>query len=190
MILPTIILFSALRLSDACADGGEDCFFYNTVIGRGKGNGAGKVQGITSAFDCQIECQMHDKCNWWIWNSPEHNNPNICHFKKVYTDPSVGGKKQTNRISGPKFCDCFTHNASIMNKKGNGVGKVEDVATALDCQIQCQIDEECNAFIWNDAEHKKPNVCWLKKGFTEGFSFDKPRDQHRHSGPKFCGLAM
>jgi len=192
MILPAIILFSALRLSDACADGmaGEDCFFYDTVIGRGAGNGAGKVEGVDSTFDCQLECQMDDDCNWWIWNSPDHNNPNVCWLKKGYTDPSVGGNKQTNRISGPKYCDCFIHNEAIKSGGGNGagVGRVDEVFSALDCQIQCQMEEECNAFIWNDAEHRKnPNTCWMKKGWGKGM---KAKD-HRHSGPKFCGeLAM
>jgi len=189
MILPTIILFSALRLSDAC---GEDCFFHDTVIGRGAGNGAGKVEDVASASACQVECQMNDNCNWFIWNSPDHNRPNLCWLKKAYTEPSAGGKKQQNRISGPKFCDCFLHDTMIRKVKGNGAGegRVDDVFTALDCQIQCQLEDECNAFIWNDADHpKNPNVCWMKKGSLVASYFKEK--QHRHTGPKFCpGMDM
>ena len=80
----------------------------------------------------------------------------------------------------------------IRKVKGNGAGegRVDDVFTALDCQIQCQLEDECNAFIWNDADHaKNPNTCWMKKG-TMVASYFKPK-QHRHSGPKYCpGMDM
>ena len=73
----------------------------------------------------------------------------------------------------------------IIKVRGNGAGIVKDVPSAFDCQIHCVMTEECNAFIWNDADHKKnPNVCWLKKGFTQKGMKDA---EHRHSGPKFCG---
>ena len=82
--------------------------------------------------------------------------------------------------------DCMEYNASIRKVKGNGAGRVDNVDSAQDCRMYCQMMGECNAFIWNDSEHKKhPNVCWMKKGYTEnGMSYGTPRDEHRHSGPK------
>jgi hypothetical protein len=198
MLLPTIIFLAAVHLSAATLDefGGaaNDCFVYDTSIGHGKqgngaGNGAGTKNDVPTAFACQEECQNTEACNVWIWNEPEHKkHPNVCWMKKAATEPRHT-KRDVHRISGPKVCDCFAHDASIRKVGGNGAGRVDDVSCALECQMRCQMTDECNAFIWNDAEHKKhPNVCWMKKGFTEkGMSFGRKRDIHRHSGPKFCG---
>jgi len=82
-----------------------DCFAYDTTIGRGKGNGLGKVDDVPSPFACQMECQKVDACKNWIWNSQEHErNPNACYLKKGETEASVGRDLDMNRISGPKAC--------------------------------------------------------------------------------------
>ena len=63
---------------------------------------------------------------------------------------------------------------------------MEDVATAFDCQTECQNKEECNNWIWNSPDHERnPNVCWLKKAETEP-SIGTAGDINRVSGPKFC----
>ena len=78
--------------------------------------------------------------------------------------------------------ECVSHNSAIGRVKGNGAGRVDDVLTVEDCRMHCQMTDECNAFIWNDEEHpKNPNVCWMKKGFTEKGLADA---EHRHSGAK------
>jgi len=85
-----------------------DCFDYDTTIGRGKGNGAGRVDDVPTPFACQKECQNNSECTRWIWNSPEHaRNPNVCWLKKAATEASVGAASDMNRISGPEFCDDF-----------------------------------------------------------------------------------
>lgn len=174
-----------------------DCFAYDTSIGRGKqvngaGNGAGAKEDVPTPFACQQECQMNDDCNVWIWNDADHaKNPNKCWMKKAATEPTVGQANDIHRISGPKFCDCFAHNATIGRGRNNGAGKVEDVGSALECQMHCQMTEECNAFIWNGPEHKRnPNVCWMKTAVEgDGIrnTYNQKKDQHRVSGPKFCG---
>lgn len=74
------------------------------TIGRGQGNGAGVVEDVASAEDCQAECQMVDECNCWIWNTPDHErHPNKCWMKKEATEPSQEARDM-NRVSGPKFC--------------------------------------------------------------------------------------
>ena len=74
--------------------------------------------------------------------------------------------------------------------RGNGAGKVDDVASAMECQMHCQMTDACNAFIWNGPEkQKRPNRCWMKKA-AEGdgirSTFGTRKDIHRVSGPKFC----
>ena len=76
--------------------------------------------------------------------------------------------------------DCMEYDSAIV--QGKGAGKVYDVLSAQDCRVHCQMTDECNAFIWNDADHKRnPNVCGMKKGFTEK---GMKAAEHRHSGPK------
>ena len=91
------------------SNGTEDCFEKQMSIGSGKGNGAGNVDiwyvdNVDSAENCQVECQKVDKCNNWIWNTADHRrNPNTCWLKKA----AIGyrkGRKDINRISGPKYC--------------------------------------------------------------------------------------
>jgi len=191
MLLPTVLFLAAVHLSSALDDavGFDGCFVYDTSIGHGKeGNGAGVVEDVPSAAACQHECQMNDECNVWIWNEPtKKRKPNVCWMKRLATAPSQE-KKDMHRISGPKVCDCFMHDATIPNVAGNGAGKVDDVFSALECQMHCQMTDECNAFIWNDAEHKRnPNVCWMKKSFGDKpLSLGKKKDSHRHTGPKVC----
>jgi len=191
MLLPTALFVAAVHLSSAFDDGTvfDDCFVYDTSIGGGlPGNGAGTVDDVPSAGACQAECQKNDECNVWIWNEPtKKRKPSVCWMKKLATAPSQE-KKDLGRISGPKVCDCFFHDATIPKVAGNGAGKVDDVFHALECQMLCQMTDECNAFIWNDAEHKRnPNTCWMKKSFGDKpLSRGKKGDSHRHTGPKTC----
>jgi hypothetical protein len=61
------------------------------------------------------------------------------------------------------------------------------VPTPFACQQKCQMNDECNNWIWNGPEHRRePLACWMKKGETEP-SVGKPQDINRISGPKFCG---
>jgi len=56
------------------------------------------------------------------------------------------------------------------------------VATAKECQVKCQQNDECNFFTWRTNDYpRKPNSCWLKtaKG-TEKINPGKV------SGPKVC----
>ena len=42
---------------------------------------------------------------------------------------------------------------------------IKDVFSAEDCLTECQMDCDCNFWVWNSPEFKKnPNTCWLKNG--------------------------
>jgi len=183
MFLPTVILLAAVRLSDACFE------FDTGYLGQPRGsNGVGKQFDVASAFDCQKACQDDGTCQYWTWNGPDWRNRNgVCWFKNSM-EGRVQGTRQAGRVSGPAYCECFAYDTSIGRGRGNqaSTGRKNDVLTPFDCQRECQMIDDCNNWIWNDAEHiRNPNVCWMKKAATEP-TVGNPTDLHRISGPKFC----
>jgi len=186
MLLPTVILIAAVHLSDACFE--MDTGYNGEPRGS---NGVGRVADVASARDCQQAClDEWPTCQFWTWNSPDwRSRPGMCWLKS-----SNEGRvqRQKGRISGPAYCPgwCFEHNTTIGRGKGNGAGKKEDVPSPLACQKECQMNDECNAWIWNGPEHpRNPLGCWMKKAPTEPSRGEQ--DMHRVSGPKEdCGLPM
>ena len=42
---------------------------------------------------------------------------------------------------------------------------ITDVFSAEDCLVECQMDCDCEFWVWNSPDFKKnPNTCWLKNG--------------------------
>jgi len=170
-----LVFFAAICLSDACIE-------YDAVRGP-KHRGSLEKLTVSSADDCQRACQANELCQYWVWNGPETENPDMCFLKK-----SAKGRLREvkGKISGPKVCECFAYDASIGRDAGQ-VGKIENVFGPLECQKHCQDTEGCENFIWNGPEKKgKPNTCQLKKGLGAHSTFGEARDIGRISGPKVC----
>lgn len=94
MIFP-ILLLAAVHFSNACIE--DDTAYLGDPRGS---NGVGRATGVKSAEDCQVACQEHDGCEFWVWNSPQwRSKQNTCYFKS-----NDGGRKegQEGRFSGPK----------------------------------------------------------------------------------------
>jgi len=188
MLLPTVILLAAVHLSDSCFE--MDTGYWGEPRGS---NGVGRKADVDSALDCQVACQAEwPTCQFWTWNSPNwRSRQGTCYFKSSM-EGRVQGTKQKGRVSGPAYCPegCFQYDTTIGRGKGNGAGKKEDVPSALACQKECQMNDECNFWVWNEPEHRRnPFGCWMKKAATEPSR--KRRDEHRVSGPKEnCGPPM
>ena len=42
---------------------------------------------------------------------------------------------------------------------------ISDIFSAEDCLAECQMDCDCNFWVWNSPDFEKnPNTCWLKNG--------------------------
>jgi len=174
----TLVLFAAMRISDACLE-------YGFTYGKGDGSlVVGKVE-TSSADECQRACQDEELCEYWGWRMMEPgDNVSTCFLKS-----SKGEKKKqkAGKIIGPKFCECFAYDASIGRDAGE-VGRVEEVFGPLDCMWHCQGTDGCENWIWNGPEKTgKPNSCQLKLGLGEGDnSSGELRDIGRISGPRVC----
>ena len=60
----TLVLFAAMRLSDACLE-------YGVAYGKGDGSlVVGKVE-VSSADECQRACQDEELCEYWGWSMME-----------------------------------------------------------------------------------------------------------------------
>ena len=101
MLLKGFTLFAAIHVSMAC-------FLPDTgYLGEPRGaNGVGKVEGIPTAYECQLACQNEPNCEFWVWNSPNWRARHFtCYFKRddsgMQQGP-MGRPSQMGRIAGPK----------------------------------------------------------------------------------------
>ena len=186
-----------------------DCsaFYLNdTAVGTG-GNCAsrGWVHNIRSVEDCRAECAKVHDCKFFVWNSPlARKKKNSCFLKK--NDKNKRSKnKDRGRISGPVTCDVseaeelekdienedgtvdcsnlFEQDVAVGRGRGNGVGRVNNIQSAEDCQAECQKVELCQFFIWNSPSARRKKLsCWLKKNNHNR----KENDVGRISGPRSC----
>merc|ERR1712018_649040 len=181
MLSKAVVLFALIQVSLACFE--QDTGYLGAPRGS---NGVGRVDGIPTAYECQVACQNEPDCEFFVWNSPDwRSRQGRCYFKKN-DNGRVQGPRQAGRISGPKFCDCFDYDTTIGRGKGNGAGRVNDVPSPLACQAECRNNADCTRWIWNSPEHERnPNVFWLKKAATEA-SVGTDFDLNRISGPAFC----
>ena len=89
-------------ITSAFADD-ENCFEEDIVYAGEPVDGIDNkyIANITSAKDCQKECQNNDACKFWTWNSPNFKrNKNTCWLKAGKgTERTKAGK-----ISGRKTC--------------------------------------------------------------------------------------
>merc|ERR1712018_94104 len=173
----TLVLFAAMRISDACLE-------YGFTYGKSNKLVVGKVE-TSSADECQRACQDEELCEYWGWRIRDHDKPtNTCYLK---SSKGKKNKPEFGNIVGPKFCECFAYDASIGRNAGE-LMRVEEVFGPLDCMWHCQDTPGCENWIWNGPEKTgKPNSCQLKLGLGEGDnSFGELRDIGRISGPRDC----
>ena len=88
-------------------DGTVDCsslFEQNVSVGRGRGNGVGRVNNIQSAEDCQEECRKVPLCQFFIWNSPSARKQKLACWLKKNNKNRRENNKDVGRISGPRSC--------------------------------------------------------------------------------------
>ena len=84
----------------------ENCFETGTNF-AGFGLPDNKIEKISSAEDCQIECTIRVGCFFWTWNTGESSRfPNTCWLKSSDTGRKIGVEK----ISGPRSCSSPTQN--------------------------------------------------------------------------------
>ena len=87
---------------------------------------------------------------------------------------------------------CFEEDTVYKGEPLKEVNPIKDVESALDCQVQCQENPDCEYFTWNSGtgggkwNKKNANTCWLKS--TQGnikMNCGK-KCTGRTSGAKFC----
>ena len=97
---------SACNPGETCSDGICNCdvsslYQENMAVGRGRGNGVGKVQNVQTVEDCHAECAKVPACNFFIWNGPNCRWQRFsCWLKRNNNNP----KRARGRISGPVSC--------------------------------------------------------------------------------------
>ena len=176
----------------------------DTAVGRGSGNGISRIPNIPNVEACRAECAKEPECHFWIWNSPEARKKKLSCFLKKNDKNKDTSDKMRGRIAGPVTCDVeeaeeleedvenedgivdcsnlFQENMAVGRGRGNGVGRVNNIQSANDCQAECQKVPECKFFIWNSPSAPKQKLsCWLKKNDTK-----KKRMRGRISGPRSC----
>merc|ERR1712012_1189905 len=82
---------------------------------------------------------------------------------------------------------CFEFNTGYLGspRGSNGVGRVEDIPTAYECQVACQNEPACEFWTWNSPDWRaRQGICYFKS--NKGGSVRGRRQAGRVSGPKFC----
>merc|ERR1712012_1116626 len=84
---------------------------------------------------------------------------------------------------------CFEFNTGYLGspRGSNGVGRVEDIPTAYECQVACQNEPACEFWTWNSPDWRaRQGICYFKS--NKGGSVRGRRQAGRVSGPKFCWM--
>ena len=93
-------------LGGYCGDmtcGGEftrGCYFEDATH---EGELVKRLKNIETAYECQIKCQEHEDCQWFVWKEKNKR----CSLKKgdVAILPSAWcGEKCKGKVAGPKIC--------------------------------------------------------------------------------------
>ena len=97
MVPKLLVLLAVVQVSLACFE------FDTGYLGKPRGaNGVGRVDGIATAYECQVACQNEQEGEFFVWNSPDwRSRQGRCYFKKN-DNGRVQGPRQAGRISGPK----------------------------------------------------------------------------------------
>ena len=80
---------------------------------------------------------------------------------------------------------CFEFNTGYLGspRGSNGVGRVEDIPTAYECQVACQNEPACEFWTWNSPDWRaRQGICYFKS--NKGGSVRGRRQAGRVSGPK------
>ena len=69
-------------------------------------DGENRINNIGSAYECQVKCQEHQECKYFVWKKKSKR----CSLKKIPTKGNLAGiidgcgKKCKGKVTGPKFC--------------------------------------------------------------------------------------
>ena len=80
---------------------------------------------------------------------------------------------------------CFEFNTGYLGspRGSNGVGRVEDIPTAYECQVACQNEPACEFWTWNSPDWRaRQGICYFKS--NKGGTVSGRRQAGRVSGPK------
>ena len=92
MLSKAVVLFALIQVSFACFE--QDTGYLGAPRGS---NGVGRVDGIPTAYECQVACQNEPACEFWTWNSPDWRaQQGRCYFKSAMTG-RVQGRWQAGR---------------------------------------------------------------------------------------------
>ena len=75
--------------------------------------------------------------------------------------------------------NCFENKTDY---DGANVGKLSDIESPEDCQLECQAYHSCEYWTYSHASHAEPKTCFFKSA-KEGILTDVP---NLTSGPKYC----
>merc|ERR1712018_768776 len=67
---------------------------------------------------------------------------------------------------------CFEFNTGYLGspRGSNGVGRVEDIPTAYECQVACQNEPACEFWTWNSPDWRaRQGICYFKSNKGEVF---------------------
>lgn len=87
---------------------------------------------------------------------------------------------------------CFEEDTVYKGKPLKDVNPIRDVESALDCQVLCQENPECEYFTWNSGtgggnwNKKNKNTCWLKSIQGSIKMNCGKKCSGKTSGAKFC----
>jgi len=155
-------------------------------------------------FDSYSGCEMPGYCAYpWSTECPAVCWPTCDYYNgEMYCDNGV----DENGCSLGGYCaatcgtfnatatagSCFEEDTVYKGEPLKDVNPIKDVESALDCQVQCQENPDCEYFTWNSGtgggkwNKKNANTCWLKSTQGNIKMHCGKKCTGRTSGAKFC----
>ena len=93
-------------LGGYCGDmtcGGEftrGCYYEDATH---EGELVDRLKNIETAYACQVKCQEHEDCQWFVWKEKNKR----CSLRKgdvAILTSSWCGKRRKGKVAGPKIC--------------------------------------------------------------------------------------
>ena len=148
----------------------NNCFEENTQIyGFDLPNSPTTEDNLKS---CQKKCDQTQDCNYWMWNKITFK----CHLKSEKRTDGNWMVSNPVMITGAKHC--FKCSELGYDYEGNDLILELETSSAIDCQINCQRNNDCKYWAWAPA-----SKCSLKTAKDESRKISKTG---MYFGPKYC----